>query len=192
MLPVIISAIETPEDRELMTLFYEKNSPRMFREAEKYLDRQEDVEDTVYEALARIIDKMELFRTLAPSQRLCYGLTTVRNLCYMTLRSRQNGPEISLDAMDWELPQPPEAQPYNQVERQQLLAHIRSVWQELELPERMLLEQKYILRWKDEELAQTLGIKTQSVRMRITRAKRNLMAQLQSKGVNLADWIPSE
>ena len=181
MLPVIISAIETPEDRELMTLFYEKNSPRMFREAEKYLDRQEDVEDTVYEALARIIDKMELFRTLAPSQRLCYGL-----------RSRQNGPEVSLDAIVWDLPQPPEAQPYNQVERQQLLKHIRSVWQELELPERMLLEQKYILRWKDEELAQTLGIKTQSVRMRITRAKRNLMAQLQSKGVNLADWIPSE
>jgi len=68
--------------------------------------------------------------------------------------------------------------------------YIRNIWCGLECDARMLMEQKYILHWSDEELAEILGIKPQSVRMRITRAKRELMAQLQKNGFHLDDWIP--
>lgn len=37
MLPIIISAIESPEDRELMTDFYEMYNAAMYREARKHL-----------------------------------------------------------------------------------------------------------------------------------------------------------
>ena len=86
MLPIIISAIESPEDRELTTGFYETYNAAMYREARKHLENPEDVEDIVYEALAKIIDKMEIFRELKPLQQLQYAITTVRNLSYILLK----------------------------------------------------------------------------------------------------------
>ena len=74
MLPIVISAIESVEDRDLMTQFYISYKALMFSEARKHLDIEEDIEDVVYEALTRIIDKMDVFRELAPKQRLRYAL----------------------------------------------------------------------------------------------------------------------
>jgi len=69
MLPIIIASIESPEDRDMMTAFYMDYKGRMYTEARKFMNTQEDVEDMVYEALTRIIDKMDLFRELRPEQR---------------------------------------------------------------------------------------------------------------------------
>ena len=77
MLPIIISAIESPEDRDLMTTFYERHNGLMYHEARKHLDIAEDVEDIVYEAVVRIIDRMDVFRALQPWQRVQYALTTI-------------------------------------------------------------------------------------------------------------------
>ena len=76
------------------------------------------------------------------------------------------------------------------VEKKLIIDYIRNIWCCLERDTRMLMEQKYILRWSDEELAEILGIQPQSVRMRLTRAKRELMAQLQKNGFHLDDWLP--
>lgn len=189
MLP-ILAAIETPEDRELMTDFYNTHQLLMFREANKHLDRREDVEDTVYEALVRIIDKMDVFRQLAPRQRVQYALTTVRNLSYLFLRKQNRFSEVSFEDLQFDLPQMQTLGVEATVEQKQFQSYIRSVWQELDYDDRMLLEQKYILRWRDEELAAQLGVQPQSVRMRLTRVKRTIMAQLKEKGFHLMDWLP--
>ena len=57
------------------------------------------------------------------------------------------------------------------------------------LEDKILLEQKYILRWKDAEIAEPLQIKPESVRMRLTRAKRNLMKELRQQGFEVMDWL---
>ena len=74
------------------------------------------------------------------------------------------------------------------VEKKEARAQIKKVWNELNVEDRMLLEQKYLLRWKNEEIAEKLGIQAQSVRMRFTRAKRNLLAELHSKGFDFFEW----
>lgn len=187
MLPVIISAIESPEDRDLMTEFYNKYNGRMYAEAWKHLSIPEDVEDIVLEAFAKIIDKMETFRTLAPGQRVQYAVTTVRNLSYILTKRKSLYTMVSFETMEYEIEAIDSTDAI--VERKMRNEHITEIWRELDVDDRQLLEQKYILKWSDMELAEGLGIKTQSVRMRLTRAKRNVMAQLQKKGFQITDWF---
>ncbi|MBE6947501.1 MAG: sigma-70 family RNA polymerase sigma factor [Ruminococcaceae bacterium] len=188
VLPVIISAIENPKDRDLMTEFYLTQNTRMYAEAWKYLSTPEDVEDIVYEALTRIIEKIETFRSLLPPQRLQYAVTTVRNLSYIYTTRKNLHPTVPFEEICFELTTDSEDSPEALVEKRVFFKHLRDVWQEIKTEERMLLEQKYILRWTDEEIAEKLCIKSQSVRMRMTRAKRSVLKELQKNGFDLAQW----
>lgn len=189
MIPVIISAIESPEDRSLMTEFYEMWNTNMYREARKRLPSEEDVEDVVFEALTKIIDKMEIFRELKPLQRLQYALTTVRNLSYILLKRNNHFTFIPYDSLDYDFAASDDTDPEICAEKSTISASIKKIWGTLEPDDRILLEQKYILYWKDSEIAAPLNIQPQSVRMKLTRAKRNLMSQLSNEGINLSEWL---
>ena len=58
------------------------------------------------------------------------------------------------------------------------------IWQELEQEDRFLLEGRYILRYTDRELAEEIGCQPNSVRMKLTRARRKVLKQMKihSKG----------
>lgn len=189
MLPIIISAIESPEDRDLMTAFYERHNALMYHEAKKHLNVAEDIEDTVYEALARIIDKMNIFRELKPWQQVQYALTTVRNLSYILLKRQKHFEFISFDAIDFDIPADETSFTESTVQKNMLDAGVRKIWNLLDLEDKILLEQKYVLHWKDAEIAEPLQIKPESVRMRLTRAKRNLMKEMQKQGFEITDWL---
>lgn len=188
MLPIIISSIEDPQDRDLMSEFYISHKECLYSEAWKYMKHAEDVEDMVFEALVRIIDKMDVFRDLQPKQRLVYAVTAVRNLCYIYLNRSNLHPMVSFDALEVERPLEGSESLEDLTQRRLLSEQVRQVWSALSEQERMLLEQKYILRWSDEELSNALGIQPQSVRMRLTRVKRSIIKKLKSRGVVLADW----
>ncbi len=188
MLPIIISAIENPDDRDLMTEFYLKYKNLLYSEAKKHLNIPEDIEDTVYEALTKIIDKMSVFRDLKPWQRVQYAVTTVRNLSYILLKRNHYFTMVSFEDMGFEIPADADQSAEKTVEDALFKTYVREVWNKIALDDRMLLEQKYILHWKDEELAATLGIKPQSVRMRLTRAKRSVLKELQNNGITSFPW----
>lgn len=187
MLPLIISAIENPEDNRLMTEFYINFHQRLYTEAKKYLTDPEDVADVVLEALTRIINKMDTFRSLGPGQRYHYAITTVKNLCYILLKREKLFSGVSIEKLETELEaaDSTEETVVQKLQRQQIAA----IWQELDIEERRLLEQKYILCWTDAELAEAFGIKPESVRMRLTRAKRKVIKQLDRKGFHIAEWL---
>lgn len=188
MLPIIISLIENPEDWDLMTDFYIKYNALLYREARKHLDIAEDIEDTVYETLTKLIEKMDIFRELKPLQRVQYALTTVKNLSYILLKRNNHFTMISFDDVDFDIPADEEASTEKVVEKKLFESHIKQIWVELQLEEQMLLEEKYVLHWKDDELAASLGIQPQSVRMRLTRAKRKVLNEIQERGFHFSDW----
>lgn len=189
MLPIIISAIENPEDRDIMIAFYTQYHALMYHEARKHLDVTEDVEDIVYEALARIIDKMDVFRDLMPWQQVQYALTTVKNLSYLLLKRQKHFEFIPFDAIDFDITADEASFPEAAVQKSMLDAGVRKIWNALDVDDKILLEQKYVLHWKDAEIAEPLQIKPESVRMRLTRAKRHLMQELQKQGFDIADWL---
>lgn len=188
MLPIIISSIENPEDRDLMTNFYLKNNALMYREARKYLSIEEDIEDIVYEALTRIIEKIDTFRKLMPKQQVQYSIITVKNLSLILLKRSTRFSIVSIDSIDFDAFPDDTVSTESIVERNLFQSQIRQIWNELDLEVRMLLEQKYILEWTDNELAAVYEIQPQSVRMRLTRAKRSVLKELYKKNFNLSDW----
>ena len=189
MLPIVTCAIESPEDHDVITDFFIKNMLLLYTEARKYLSVQEDVEDVVYEAIARIIDKMDVFRDLLPIQQQQYGKVIVRNLSFSLLKKRARFTTVPFEDVDNYLLIDEDQLPDNLVLQQMKLEQMRSIWALMPVEERLLLEQKYILKWSDEDLAARFGIKTQSVRMRLTRAKRRIIQLMKEHGFLISEWL---
>ena len=189
MLPIISNTISNVADHEIISEFFTKYIKLLYNEAWKYLSVQEDVEDIVYEAFARIIANMDTFRTLKPLQRVQYGKVIVRNLSFAFLRRSAYFTMVPFEEVDIYIPIAESNQPENIVEQKIQIEQIRQIWAEMPVEDRLLLEQKYILDWTDKELADRLGIQTQSVRMRLTRAKRKVMRQLEEKNIHIKEWL---
>lgn len=188
MLPLIIATIDEPADQDIILEFYSEYKALMYSQAKKYLDIDEDAEDIVYEALTRIIEKMQVFRSLLPPQRIAYAVTTVRSLAIILLKKQKRYTMISLDAIEQEYPADTMESPDDIAEQRQFQSQAAKLLGQINVEDRLLLEQKYILHWTDEELAAGLGVKPQSVRMYITRAKRRLLSEIKQQGFNLLDW----
>lgn len=180
---------EGTEDHEIITDFFIQNKMLLYREAWQYLSVKEDVEDIVYETLVRIISHMEKFRTLLPHERIQYSKAIVRNLSYIHLKRNSLLTMVPFDDVDTYLTVEESQLPESIVSRQLNLSHIRKIWEKIPLEERLLLEQKYVLDWSDNDLASMLGIQPQSVRMRLTRAKRKVIQLMKEQGFQISEWL---
>lgn len=189
MLSMITGAIDCPDDHDIVLEFYTKYKILLYNEAWKYLSKQEDVEDVVHESLAKIIEHMDKFRTMAPPQRIQYGKVIVRNLSYVLMKRTAYFTMIPFESADINVPNDENSTPDIVVMRKMQRDQLRKVWAEIPIEDRLLLEQKYILDWPDRELASILGVQVQSVRMLLTRAKRRVMKQLEEKGIQVSEWL---
>lgn len=73
--------------------------------------------------------------------------------------------------------------------REQRNARLREILKTLEPEDRVVLEERYLLQWDDAEIAKGLGIQPNSVRMRLTRAKRRLAKALLANGFYPEEWM---
>lgn len=189
MLPMMTCVIESPEDHDIISEFFQKHKLLLYAEAWRYLSLHEDVEDIVYESLVRIMDHMDKFRSLLPHERVQYAKAVIRNLSYTYAKRQSLYTMVPFEDVDtyltFEESQLPESVVFKQIQ----LEHIRKIWAEMPVEDRLLLEQKYVLDWSDKDLAASLGIQPQSVRMRLTRAKRNVIHQLKAQGFQISDWL---
>ena len=183
MLPIILSSIECDSDRELMTTFYSSYKDQLYRYTLRFLANHEDAQDIFCDMLERLIDHMDVFRNLSPLQRIKYAQTTLRNLSYSHLRKQNNMVSVSYDLPD------PDSDPSISSEKKENARIIHKIWNNLDPEDRAILEQRYILRWTDAQIAEPLGIKPESVRMRLTRARRALSKKMESSGFLLSDWL---
>lgn len=189
MFPIMTCAIDSPEDQDIITEYYLKHKMLLYTEAWKYLSTREDVEDIVYESLVRIMDHMDKFRGLLPHERIQYGKAIVRNLSYTYLKRCSRFTTEPFEDVDMYLAVEESQLPDNVVFRQMQLEKIRKIWAEMPVEDRLLLEQKYVLDWSDKELASKLGIQPQSVRMRLTRAKRKVIQLMKEQGFQISEWL---
>lgn len=189
MLPIITCAIESPEDHDIIEEYFQKNKMLLYAEAWKYLSLKEDVEDIVYESLVRIMDHMDKFRSLLPHERIQYGKAVIRNLSYTYGKRQSLYTMVPFEDVDTYLTVEESQLPESVVFKQLRTAQIRKIWAGLPVEDRLILEQKYVLDWSDKDLAAALGIKPQSVRMRLTRAKRNIIQLLKEQGFQISEWL---
>ena len=79
MIPMVIMAIESDDDRAYMTVLYERHYPLMLKMAWKYTNELLNVEDIVSDSCTAIIERLDTVRSLNEKAQTKYIVTTVRN-----------------------------------------------------------------------------------------------------------------
>ncbi len=158
-----------------MEQLYLTHESSMYRTAMGILHHAQDAEDTVQTACLALCKKISLLMGMDCCTLRSYVVISVRNTAINLIRSRDRKPELlwgEEDYLDSLLP-------VQEAEDDRLLAVAdQDVLNQavLHLPqrERSLLEMKYILGHNDSEIANALGVKPNSVRSMLTRARRKL------------------
>ena len=128
--------------------------------------------------LKKLIEKQERLAGLAQAAQAGYVATTVRNTAISILREKTKGKDkiLSLDALGedalrrYMIPIREE-----EMIRQEMARQLREGLEHMEPQERALLEGKYILAQSDKELAADFKCKPDSIRMKLTRARRKFL-----------------
>ena len=173
IMPAAILAIEDENDREYMEWMFKQYHRLMYSEIGKILRNNWDTEDVMQDCVEKMIDKLQLLRGLGDSQRINYIITICKNKAISHLRKASTRREVHVD--DWweddlvDNSAPPEELLLHQEE----IERLAQIWDELSQRDQYLLAGRYILEDSYEETGRELGTKPASVRMLVTRAKRN-------------------
>lgn len=175
MIPILILSIENDSDRDFMITVYVGLYPMMKSTAYNIVNDYHATEDIVHDAVAKLIEKMETIRVLERTALVSYVSRTVRNAAINYYNKQMSGkqahfyglqpdaPDVQAD--DWETPE----EVFNiKADHEELGQAIKR------LPEkdRDILYMKYIQQLSDQEIGDIMGIKKDSVREYLTRARR--------------------
>lgn len=188
MIAMLLTQVDEPSDREFLTEMFYNFSRLMFSTAGNYVENTFEKEDIVQEALVRLIGKVDTLRTLQRGALASYIVVTVKHTAINHLRKSSKSDKRILDIFEGFSDEIPDSESDNMDERVILsdnIGKLSKVWPELSEAERFLLEGKYICGYTDAELADTLGCKEGSIRMKLTRARRHAHELLTEEGVTV-------
>lgn len=188
MIAMLLTQVDEPSDREFLTEMFYNFSRLMFSTAGNFVENTFEKEDIVQEALVRLIAKVDTLRTLQRNALASYIVVTVKHTAINHLRKRNKADKRILDIYDGipdDIPDESSEDMDDRVILNDNLGKLSKVWPELSEADRFLLEGKYICGYTDAELADTLGCKESSVRMKLTRARRHALNLLTKEGVTV-------
>lgn len=182
---VFINALTLEQtDKEFVLWLYEKYKNLMYLTAKKQISSPEVIEDILQDSIIKLIEKIEVLRSLDQHALAGYIVATVRNTSINFLKKQSYISEKLNDGNDSGIDDSTTTITLEDLvllnERAEQLLQI---WPKLSETERYLLEGKYVLGYSDAELAKQLYCKPASIRMKLTRARRTAFALLmQSEG----------
>lgn len=180
MLPLIFSTIEDAGSREFMEQLYIKYSRLIYSQVYKLTRDSYEVEEIVQESLVHLIEKVDLLQTLPRDRLVNYLISTARYTGYAFFRKKRKVEEVPIeeDEAEWlgngVFQSGLDDLMIQKLESEQLY----QVWSRLRERDQLVLNMKYILDQSNEKIAEALGVKPGSIRMLLTRAKRNLSLEL--------------
>lgn len=185
MIPYCILVIEDDDDREFMASLYQRYNRLMYNTIIKIVKSPYDTEDVLQIALVKLIDKVELLRSRSRDQLVNYILSTSKTTALDFVNRSRPKNEVSLEEYG-ELPDPNTDPDYSEREvelrmiKGEELEVLRQILPRLDARSRRLLEGYYFLDIPMAELGHELGIKPDSVRMALARARRKTFELLQN------------
>lgn len=186
MLPLILMTIESEDDRAFLTSIYNEHYQLMCEKADSIVHNRHDAEDIAQDMLEYIIEHIEKFRKIGCCTLPFYLVMCIRRRSFNHLKKRAVQRKHTVGSIDHEQFAFDYPDPTDSVEEQALLQlKVEQVQEAFTLlPERMkdILRYKYLLEMSDSEIAETLGIKKNSVREYLTRARRAVYQICEEKG----------
>lgn len=174
------------EGLRLAAELYAKHKGMLLKTALDCLHDRPLAEDAVHDAVLRLAQRGERLRDMSEGEAARYAKLTVRSAAVDLARRRHPERTDALEETPDELlawPTTPEEDYLARDEARRRLDLLPRVLDALAPADRELLIGKYILNLSDEALAQALGVRAQSVQMKLTRARhraRILMERMES------------
>lgn len=189
MVAIIYSMEDQPSDRELMDQMYMEFERLMFFTARQYASKTEIAEDIVQESLVRLYGKVQTMKQMKQVVLAAYIRATVRNTAINALRKMNREKDYAADAETDAFTRADQARALDtMMDLSGYRVLLSKIWPQLPEEDRLLLEGKYILGYSDQELAAEIGCQANSVRVKLTRARRRALTIIQKQeGVNCFD-----
>lgn len=175
MIPTFILVIEDLDDREFMSQLFLDFHRLMCNEARKIAKNDWIAEDIVQDTLLKLIDKVSLLRTLPQRKLVNYIISATKNTTYNYLRKKAHEDLLSFDELgstEMDLPESYKRDIETIVILHDDLNRLSHIWRKIDKRSQYLLEGRYILGKSSAEMAADLGIRPDSVRMALTRARQ--------------------
>ena len=155
MLPLLLSALERPEEKRIFTLFFQTHEQGLLRYARSLTGSPVLGEEVCQEAWMKCLQHAETFFAIPPDRRLGWMVVIVKHTAYSLLE--KEGRHLPLDP-DWDAPAPEAG------DVQGIVDLIRA------LPEqyRTILELKFLWEWTDRAIAQAVGLSVDAVSARVS------------------------
>ena len=182
MISTALALLETDEQRNVLSEFYQKYKNRFYAIAYSKLHGKAAAEDAVQEAFLRIVDKPENFFKIEHNKRVAYADVIVRNVA-IDMFNKNNAHKIE------ELTEYVSDEAYTlgledtvtgSVSKNELLAFI------LKLPvlQRDILNLKVVFELSNSEIAQKLNVSETVVRQRLFQARKSISSFLESGDIH--------
>jgi RNA polymerase sigma-70 factor (ECF subfamily) len=172
MLFILLTALETEEERDKLTYLYERYYQQFVKTAYKIVRSQEVAEEVVHDAFVAAIERKEKFLSLdaVNFRNLC--VRVIRNKCIDILRRNKplsgampldsdDTPELSSDDDPFDL----------RVANQEDYARLMDCIAKLEPLNKQILEMKYVHGLTFERICAELGMTFPQVNGRLTRSR---------------------
>lgn len=172
VMPPILLAIEDDNDREFMEYLYLKYQRLMYSTIYQIVQDTWLTDDIIQNSLIKLIDNIPKLRSLTETKLINYIISVSKNTAFTQLRKNKSHTEIEIE--DWLLQGngPVDSGPEAFVIKKEDMESFSKVWKKLDDRSRYLLRARFILKKSYAEMADELGVKPESVRMAITRARR--------------------
>lgn len=172
IIPSIILAIEDENDRDFMERLYQQYHRLMYHTIYQLINDSWLADDILQITLIKLIDNIPTLRSLTETKRINYIISAVRNSTFTQIKKNKSHPEIDID--EWAAKNTPTAEdnPELLIIHKEEIQTFCVIWPMLDKKSQILLEGRFILGKSYETLADDLGMKPDSIRMAVTRAKR--------------------
>lgn len=184
---IFATMINDVDDRAFMQEVYQQNERLMYAIALKYASNTQDCEDIVHDTVERLCKNIIKIKGLSNSALRAYVVYAVRNTA-INFRKHQatinrHIQQLSDDDLSSEYDQPESI-----IERiedlQEKRTSLTKVWMQLTDAEQELLYRKYVLDQTTEELSGIFQCSRDSIRMRLSRARRKSLRLMKGEGTN--------
>lgn len=171
-------------EQEFMCQLYLENERLMYATAKRYIEDPYTRQVVVQDSLLKLIPRMNFLCGLDSRALAGYLVSTVRNTAFDFLRKEGREQKHRAEWKEETLEQIPD--PVLSPDELVLMAEEKDAliraWEKLPQSDRRLLEAKYFEGYNSNQLAKVFQCQPASIRMKLTRARKALLALLQKEG----------
>lgn len=165
------------QEKDFIEDLYHRYKYLMYKTAKYYTSNAAELEDIMQDSMERMLRNIHKLMSIPSCTLATYIVYTVRSVAINLKRHQTVVAEhtIPIDVREQDIFESPHLSPAEIIERLEYNKQLGELWSKLPEEDQELLYHKYVTELSDDELATIFHCKKESIRMKLTRARRKAM-----------------